>query len=91
MLLVVDQNDDPFAERIRAELVGLGLEVVTLEPWRTGEPVESLDGTARAMGATAAVRMVHSRRGEGRQGEGGCAAALHGARAASRVERDHEF
>jgi hypothetical protein len=63
VLLVIDQSDDPFAERIRAELVSLGLEVVTAEPWRTGEPVESLDGAARAAGAAAAVRMVHSRRG----------------------------
>jgi hypothetical protein len=30
VLLIVDRADDPFAERIRAEVAGLGLAVVTL-------------------------------------------------------------
>jgi len=63
VLLVVDQPDDPFAERIRAELTGLGLVVVALETWRTGEPVTSLEGAARREQAAAAVRMIASRRG----------------------------
>lgn len=63
VLLVVDQSDDPFAERIRAELVGLGLQVVTAEPWRTGEPVVALDAATRAAQAAAGVRMISSRKG----------------------------
>jgi len=39
VLIVIDESDDPFAERIRAEVSALGLEVVTVEPFRTGEPV----------------------------------------------------
>jgi hypothetical protein len=63
VLLVIDQADDPFAERIRAELVGLGLDVIALEPWRTGEAIESLDAAGRSEQAAAAVRMVPSRKG----------------------------
>jgi hypothetical protein len=63
VLLVIDQNDDPFAERIRAELVNLGLQVVTAETWRTGEPVVALDAATRAAQAAAGIRMIHSRKG----------------------------
>ena len=63
VLLVVDQADDPFAERIRAELVALGLDVVSLEPWRTGEAIESLDAAGRSEGASAAIRMLATRKG----------------------------
>jgi hypothetical protein len=63
VLIVVDESDDPFAERIKAEVSALGLEVVAIEPWRTGESVESLDAAGRANQAAAAIRMVASRKG----------------------------
>ena len=63
MLIVIDASDDPFAERIRAEVSALGLEVVAVEPWRTGEAIESLDAAGRANQAAAAIRMVASRKG----------------------------
>ncbi len=63
VVIVIDESDDPFAERIRAEVSALGLEVVVVEPWRTGEPVESLDAAGRAVQAAAAIRMVPSRKG----------------------------
>jgi len=63
VLIVIDESDDPFAERIRAEVSALGLEVVAVEPWRTGEPVESLEAVGRANQAAAAIRMVASRKG----------------------------
>jgi hypothetical protein len=63
VLIVVDATDDPFAERIKAEVSGLGLEVVAIEPWRTGETVESLDAAGRANQAAAAIRMIPSRKG----------------------------
>jgi len=63
VVIVIDESDDPFAERIRAEVSALGLEVVVVEPWRTGEPVESLDAAGRASQAAAAIRMVPSRKG----------------------------
>jgi hypothetical protein len=63
VLIVVDESDDPFAERIKAEVTALGLEVVAIEPWRTGESVESLDTAGRANHAAAAIRMIASRKG----------------------------
>ena len=63
MLIVIDESDDPFAERIKAEVSALGLEVVAVEPWRTGEAIESLDAAGRANQAAAAIRMVASRKG----------------------------
>jgi hypothetical protein len=63
VLLVIDQPDDPFAERIRAELKALGLEVLAVEPWRTGEAIDSLEAAARREQADAAIRMVASRKG----------------------------
>jgi hypothetical protein len=63
VLIVVDASDDPFAERIKAEVSSLGLEVVAVEPWRTGETVESLDAAGRANQAAAAIRMIPSRKG----------------------------
>jgi len=63
VLLIVDQSDDPFANRVRAELLALGLDVVAVEPWRTGEAVDTLEGAARAAGAVAAVRTIASRKG----------------------------
>lgn len=63
VLIVIDESDDPFAERIKAEVSALGLEVVAVEPWRTGEVVESLEATGRANQAAAAIRMVASRKG----------------------------
>ena len=63
VLIVVDASDDPFAERIKAEVSSLGLEVVAVEPWRTGETVESLDAAGRANNASVAIRMIPSRKG----------------------------
>jgi hypothetical protein len=63
VLIVIDQSDDPFAERVRAEVAALGFEVVAIEPQRTGESVVSLDAAGRAHHAEAAIRMVASRKG----------------------------
>jgi hypothetical protein len=63
VLLIVDRPDDPFAERIRAEVAGLGLTVVTLEPWRTHATLGPLETVARSQHAVAAIRMVPSRKG----------------------------
>lgn len=63
VLIVIDENDDPFAERIRAEVSALGFEVIAIEPRRTGELVDSLDAAGRVNHAAAAIRMVASRKG----------------------------
>ena len=63
VLIVVETSEDPFAERIRAEVSALGLEVVVLEPSKTGEAVDSFDAAGRNNPATAAIRMVPSRKG----------------------------
>jgi hypothetical protein len=63
VLIVVDESDDPFAERIKAEVSALGFEVVAIEPWRTGESIESLEAVGRANQAAAAIRMIASRKG----------------------------
>jgi hypothetical protein len=63
VLLVIDQNDDAFAERVRAELVGLGLNVIVAEPWRSGEQIVSLDAATRSVQAAAGIRMLPSRKG----------------------------
>lgn len=63
VVIVIDESDDPFAERIKAEVSALGFEVVAVEPWRTGESVESLDAVGRANQAAAAIRMIPSRKG----------------------------
>jgi len=63
VLLIIDRADDPFAERIRAEVAGLGLTVVTMEPWRTHESLGPLETVARAQRAVAAIRTVASRKG----------------------------
>jgi len=63
VLIVIDASDDPFAERIKAEVSALGLDVVAIEPWRTGESVESLDAAGRANQSAAAIRMIPSRKG----------------------------
>jgi hypothetical protein len=63
VLLVIDRADDRFAERIRAEIAALGLEVVTLEPWRTGETIDSLEAVGKGEQAAAAIRVVPSRKG----------------------------
>jgi hypothetical protein len=63
VLIVVDDSDDPFAERIKAEVSALGFEVVAIEPWRTGESIESLEAVGRANQAAAAIRMIASRKG----------------------------
>jgi hypothetical protein len=63
VLIVVDESDDPFAERIKAEVSALGFEVLAIEPWRTGESIESLEAVGRANQAAAAIRMIASRKG----------------------------
>jgi hypothetical protein len=57
VLLVVDRPNDPFIERIRAEVVALGLSVVTRGP------VGPLEADARAQQAVAAIRVLASRKG----------------------------
>jgi hypothetical protein len=63
VLLVVDQSDDAFAERVRAEVAGLGLQVIVSEPWRSGDSVVALDAATRAAQAAAGIRMLPSRKG----------------------------
>jgi hypothetical protein len=63
VVIVIDESDDPFAERIKAEVSALGFEVVAIEPWRSGESVESLEAIGRANQAAAAIRMIPSRKG----------------------------
>jgi hypothetical protein len=63
VLLILDRPDDRFAGRIRAEVAGLGLAVLTVEPWRTGEPMAPLEEMARSHQAVAAIRVIPSRTG----------------------------
>jgi hypothetical protein len=63
VLLIVDRSDDPFAERIRAEVAGLGLTVLTLEVWRSHESLGPLETVARTSRAVAAIRMLPSGKG----------------------------
>ena len=57
ILLVVDKPNDPFVERISAELTALGFLVVAKEP---AHPLET---EARDVHAAAAVRLLPSRKG----------------------------
>jgi hypothetical protein len=57
VLLVLDKPNDPFIERISAELVGLGFSVVARSPAGT------LQSDAREQQAVAAVRVLPSRKG----------------------------
>ena len=57
ILLVVDKPNDPFVERISAELTALGFLVVAKEP---AHPLET---EAREVHAAAAVRLLPSRKG----------------------------
>ena len=63
VLLVIDQSDDAFAERVRSELAGLGLAVIVAEPWRSGDQIVALDAATRAAQAAAGIRMLPSRKG----------------------------
>jgi hypothetical protein len=63
VLLIIERANDPLAERIRAEIAGVGLPVVILEPWRTRGPARPLEETARAQRAAAVVRVLPSRKG----------------------------
>lgn len=57
VLLIVDRPNDPFIERIRAEIAALGLTVFTRGP---SGPLEA---DARAQHAAAAIRILPSRKG----------------------------
>jgi hypothetical protein len=57
VLLLVDSPGDPFMDRIKSEVVSLGLEVVTRPPQG---PIEA---RARAEHAVAAIRILASRNG----------------------------
>ncbi len=57
VLLVLDKPNDPFIERISAELVALGFTVVA------GAPAGTLQSSAREQQAVAAVRVLPSRKG----------------------------
>ena len=56
-LLLVDSPGDPFMDRIRAEVVSLGLEGVVRAPQG------SIEARARAEHAVAAIRILPSRNG----------------------------
>ncbi|HEY4186321.1 MAG TPA: hypothetical protein VGP07_14700 [Polyangia bacterium] len=62
VLLVVNRADDRFAARIRAEIAGLGLSVITLEAGHARDP-EPLEAMARSKHAVAIVRMIPTRKG----------------------------
>ena len=57
VLLVVEKQNDPFIERIRAEVAALGLQVVSRAP---SGPLEA---DAREQRAVAAIRVLPSRKG----------------------------
>jgi hypothetical protein len=57
VLILVDNPGDPFMDRIKAEVVALGLDVA-MHP-----PVGSIDADARAEHAVAAIRMLASGKG----------------------------
>ena len=57
VLLVVDRANDPFVERIKAEIATLGLQVITRAPAGT------LEASAREQHAIAAIRVLPSRQG----------------------------
>ena len=57
VLLLVDSPGDPFMDRIRAEVVSLGLEGVVRAPQG------SIEARARAEHAVAAIRILPSRNG----------------------------
>ena len=57
VLLLADPASDPFMSRIRAEIASLGLEVVVRAP------KASIEASARAEHAVAAIRMLPSRKG----------------------------
>jgi hypothetical protein len=63
VLLLVDQPDDAFLERVRAEIAGLGLTVVTQAAQRNGDTEDPLEVMGRRQRAVAVVRMLHTRRG----------------------------
>jgi hypothetical protein len=57
VLLVVERANDPFIERIRAEVAALGLQVITRAP------AGPLENEAREQQAVAAIRVLPSRKG----------------------------
>ncbi|MBN2577204.1 MAG: hypothetical protein JXP73_21765 [Deltaproteobacteria bacterium] len=56
-MIVVDRANDPFIERIKAEIATLGLQVITRGP------VGTLEANAREQHAIAAIRVLPSRQG----------------------------
>jgi hypothetical protein len=63
VLLVVDRPNDRLTERIRAEVAGLGLTIVTLEPWRTHQVPGPLEAVARREHAAAVIRTLPTGQG----------------------------
>lgn len=59
VLLIVDRAVDPFADRLRAEIEGMGLKTILMQ----AERVEQMEVAAREQHAAAAIRLVPSRRG----------------------------
>ncbi len=63
VLFILDRAADPFADRLRAEIEGMGLKIVVLQAWREPERPEQMETAAREQRAAAAIRLVPSRRG----------------------------
>jgi hypothetical protein len=59
VLFIVDRPGDPFTERLRAEIEGMGLKTIVMQADR----VEQMEMAAREQHAAAAIRIVPSRRG----------------------------
>src|SRR5579864_2144728 len=63
--IVTTEPNASLTRRVRAELQGLGLDVIVLKPPEEGSPMRApLELAARSVGAIAAVRLVPS--GEGK-------------------------
>lgn len=63
--IVTAEPNSSLTRRVRAELEGVGLDVIVLKPPDEGSPSRApLEQSARSVGAVAAVRLVASREGK---------------------------
>ena len=63
--LVTAEPNASLTRRVRAELQGLGVDVIVLDPPDEGSPSRApLEQAARSVGAVAAVRLIASREGK---------------------------
>lgn len=63
VLLILDRPSDPIAERLRANIAGLGLTVLSMEGWRDPDRADHMEEAAREQHASASIRILPSRRG----------------------------